>query len=747
MYLCLNSLDMIMMLTCCFRWWESADGRKGGPLLSRDSWQSALLACSFSGIEFASSEHDRPSSMSSVMVSTAIEPANKDTDYESANMVKIVCGPQTRATLSLRTALSRAVEAKGFPCSHVQWSGLTTTSEDTSLYIVLDSADHPILAEPSEAMFENIRSLVTTSRDLIWVSYHESEDPKTVAMKALATGMARVLRRENGGVRFITLDIQDPLAEDASFAVDAILKLAKDSLWPALKTIRPTEFEYSLAGDRLMIPRVYTDADFNKWAESLNGNGKHEARLFRDNDVPLKLVVESPGILSSLCYADDERQSLPLGNDEIQLEAKAFGVNFRDVFIALGQMPAQTPMSGEVAGIVTAVGAGEFVQNKYKIGDRVVGVLGQAYSSHTRIRGTACHVLPDSIGLTEAASLASAYLTSYYCLVEIARVERGQKVLIHAASGGLGQSAIQLAQSIGAEVFVTAGSVEKRKMIEDRYGIPASNIFSSRGSARNMKRSIMRLTGQKGIDVVINSSAGEMLAESWECLGPFGYFFELGKTDIYKKSGLNMAPFDRSLTFMAFDLAELMTSKPQKMYNILGKVLELVDQGTIGPVWPLNIVPVDRIESGFRMIAERKHMGKVIIEATDGAMVKTIPKPLPPLGLSANGTYVIAGGLGDLGRRVCRLIASFGAKHIVTLSRRVLEKSEQTELDEQVRLLGAQLLIVQCDIMDRERVFKVAEMCQNSLPPVRGVIHGAMVLKVGYYLRTYVSRELVLNKF
>lgn len=370
------------------------------------------------------------------------------------------------------------------------------------------------------------------------------------------------------------------------------------------------------------------------------------------------------------------------------------------------------------------------MQQTYKIGDRVVGVRGQAYSNNTRINGLSCHVLPDSISFAEGVSLPAAYMTSYYCLVEVARLERGQRVLIHAASGGLGQSAIQLAQHIGAEVFVTAGSVEKRKMIGDRYGIPGDHIFSSRESGRSMKRAIMRLTDQRGVNVVINSSSGEMLAESWECLGPFGYFFELGKTDIYKKSRLNMAPFDKSLTFMAFDLAELMTAKPRMMYDLLGKILELIEQGLVSPVWPLNIVPVDQIESGFRMMAERKHMGKIVIEATEGAIVKTIPKPLPPLKLDADGTYIIAGGLGDLGRKLCCLIANFGARHVVTLSRRALDKAAQLELEERVRSLGAELLIVKCDITDRGRVHEVAEMCRRSLPPVKGVIHGAMVLKV-----------------
>lgn len=713
--------------------------------MSREVWQDHLLATSYSGIEFASYEYDGPSAMSSVMVSTAAESVTQGGDAESPSRVKILCGSQTQPTASLRSALSTAVKAKGIPCFHDKWDGLATASEDGSLYIVLDSADSPLLMSPPPSLFENIQSLVTTGRDLIWVSYHESENAKSVAMKGLATGMARVLRRENGGVRFITLDVQDIMTDDVSLVVDAILKLAKDSLWPAHKTHRSTEYEYTLFGSQLKIPRVYTDSDFDAWTERLNGTGTHEIRPFKDGNNGLKLVVETPGLLSSLCFAHDDMQTFPLKEDELQLEAKAYGVNFRDVFIALGQMPNGTPMSGEVAGIVTAIGSGQFVQNTYKIGDRVVGILGQAYSNNTRVNGRACHVLPDSIGFPEGVSLPAAYLTSYYCLMEIARLERGQRVLIHAASGGLGQSAIQLAQHIGAEVFVTAGSIEKRGMIADRYGIPDSHIFSSRGSGRSMKRAIMRLTKQQGVNVVVNSSSGEMLAESWECLGSFGYFFELGKTDIHKKSRLNMAPFDKSLTFMAFDLAELMTARPKMMYDLLGKVLNLVDQKVVAPVWPLNIVPVDQIESGFRMMAERRHMGKIIIEASDGAMVKTIPRPLPPLRLDADGTYVIAGGLGDLGRKLCCLIADFGARNIVTLSRRTLSKADQGKLEDEVRPLGAELRIVKCDITDRERVHEVAEMCRKSMPPIKGIIHGAMVLKVRGMVTTCKYMEIVLN--
>jgi NADPH:quinone reductase-like Zn-dependent oxidoreductase len=241
----------------------------------------------------------------------------------------------------------------------------------------------------------------------------------------------------------------------------------------------------------------------------------------------------------------------------------------------------------------------------------------------------------------------------------------------------------------------------------------------------------MRLTANRGVDVVLNSLAGEMLVESWECLAPLGTFIEIGKADIYKRSHLSMVPFDKNVTFASIDLLVLFDERPKAMYHILGKVLDMLEQGVVTPVYPFQVFGIHQIELAFRLIAERKHTGKVILEVGENAVVTAELPPPADLELDANGTYIIAGGLGDLGRRLCALLARRGAGRIVTLSRRVLEETVENEFVKSIAELGANLYLARCDVVDKAAVEKVKDMIEShGLSPVRGIIHGGMVLRV-----------------
>lgn len=714
-------------------WWASEDGRKGSPCLTRDGWREALCHASFDGIEFASYDHDGPLPRTSVIISKAVE-GQANGVHATAPSAQEVCilTPELGNTASLLYHdLARTFRDRGFSCSTKQLDSLTADdiAPDDTLYVILDSLEDPVLLDPSAELFEGIRALLTTPEARIcWVNYHESLGSEVTAMKGLAVGAARSIRRENEGMRFITLDIHEMILQPdiISGAVDYIVRVVTACLLPATADqIRDSEF--SLRQGRLMVPRLHTDKVFNHWADRLNNEDQIEPTPFQGGD-PLKFHVGIPGLLNSLCFTCDPRPTLPLPEDEIQVEAKAFGVNFRDVFIALGQMPPTRPMAGEVAGVVTAVGSGDFVQKTYKVGDRVIGLLGPAYSSYTRMNGLHCQKLPDSVGMIEGASIHTVFLTTYYGLLEIARLEKGQSILIHSASGGVGQAAVQIAQHTGATIYATVGSAEKREFVANGYGVTKEHIFSSRSAPRSIKNKIMQLTANRGVNVVINSMAGEMLAESWECLAPLGVHIELGKADIYKKNSLSMAPFDRNLTFAAIDLTVLLETIPEKMFRLLGHILELFDQGVFTPVKPLNVLPLDQIETAFRLIAERKHMGKVILEVPDGVKVNALLQPPPSLKLAQEGTYLVAGGLGDLGQRITHLVAEHGAGHIVTLSRRSLEQDVLRQMEDEVRKLGGKLHVLKCDITDPDSVKMVKKYC-GSLPPVRGVIHGGMVLR------------------
>lgn len=629
-------------------------------------------------------------------------------------------------------SLSATLSTKGFiNISTTNWESLDTTNTTNKIYLVLDNLDNSVLHHPTPAIFSKIKSLLTTCTYMNWVTYHETPSPSIAALKGLATGTARTLRRENEAMQFITLDIHDPITLSSSISSIAttITSITLSTLHPPSQadSIPDTEFSLRENHTRIIVPRLHTDSAFNTWADRLNESDKTEPTPFVGPS-PLKLQVSIPGLLSSICFTHDSIPSTPLLPDEIQLESKAFGVNFRDVFKALGQMPPSTPFAGEVAGVITALGSGDFVQTHYKVGDRVIGLLGEAYSSHARMNGVHCAKLPDSVGFVEGASVYTVYLTVWYGLVEIARARKGQTVLIHSASGGVGQAAIQVAKWLGCEVFVTVGSKEKARFVCEEYGIPEERVFSSR--AGGLKRKVMKLTRGRGVDVVINSLAGEILAESWECLAPLGVHVELSKTDIYKKGSLSMAPFDRNLTFAAVDLTVLLREIPERLFGMLERILGLFESGDLKVVKPLNVMGVDEIEGAFRMIAERRHMGKVVLEVREGAMVNTLLKPPEELKLAGQGTYVVAGGLGDLGRRISKLMAGFGAGHVVALSRKPLEEDDLAGFSKEVEDLGGKLHVMNVDITNRESVERMKEEFQRmGLPPVKGIVHGAMVLK------------------
>jgi len=708
---------------------EFENGRVDSPQLSQDKWDTLLRGNSFNGIEVSSSyDHEGPVVRPSMMVSKAIDLPTERPGHPTA--LKILHGCGTHFVKNLGRKISAMAGAKGIQCSDEDWEDVdaqrVAESRSGTLYVVLDSGNVPILHRPTKDLFERIKALMTTCQYLLWVSFQEFDSVQAAAMKALATGVARVLRRENFGVRFVTLDVRESLSSDMDISgvIDAISNLTDTCFWPTREADRSEEFEYVFTNGNILVPRIHPDTPFNNWIDKVNGATKLETYRYLDAAHPLKLEVASPGLLSSLRFAQDSIPSQPLGPDELQLEARAYGVNFRDVFIALGQMLPGLPMVGECSGTVTAVGSG--LQDEYKVGDRVMAIGAEPFASLPRVKGLRARVLPDSISFAEAASIPIVFLTAYHSLVDIARLEKGQTVLIQAASGGVGQAAIQIAHHIGAEIFATVGSAAKRKLIMDRYGIPESHIFSSR--TKSFKQGVMRLTKGKGANVVLNSLAGEMLNDSWDCVAHLGFMVEIGKADIYKRSHLSMMPFDRSTTFAAVDLLALFDHQPKKMYDSLGKIVEMLREGTITAVEPLMPMPIENIEGAFRLIAGRKHVGKVVVEADYGSVVKAVaPRPAPPK-LDAAGCYLIAGGLGDLGKKLCRLLATHGAGHIVTLSRRTLDDSFREEFEREIAGLGAKLHIVKCDITQKSSVVHAATVCRN-IAPVRGVIQGSMVLR------------------
>ncbi|KXJ86344.1 hypothetical protein Micbo1qcDRAFT_209040 [Microdochium bolleyi] len=731
-------------------WWELKDGQMVDADLNPSEWNDCLVSNSFSGIEFSATDCDGPLARFSFIVAQLIDTAADKPVSEAIPVpesMRIIHRGTSSVTQELAEALLPGFEATGLPTQLATWKSLadashTVEQNDPSFYVVLDSANSSVLVRPNPEEFGLINAIMSGAQFILWVTFQEDGvadvaaevvgKPDVAAVKALVHGLARVVRRENEGVKLLTLEAMDPVTKDnTSELLTYVNRLAALIHTPRVEhTSQGCDSEFVISGGRCLVPRLLPDTHFIDWADRVNHRNKVEEHLYNDPNLPLKLEVGTPGLLSSLHFVRNDVIATPLADDEIQIDAKAYGVNFRDVLIGLGQMRPDSPMAGEVSGIVTAVGSGSWVQERYKVGDRVYGLKGQAYASQTRIKGTHAHVLPHAMeSWADGASISIVFTTVYYSFVHLARLRRGQTVLIHAATGAVGQAAIQYAQHVGAVVFATASSLEKRQTLVDNYGIPESHILNARAAPLDLKRKILRMTNNRGVDVVLNSIAGEMLAESWDCIASFGIHIELGKADITRNNHLSMAPFDRNVTFASVDLFAFCNEREDDFYEMSGEVVALFNSGVFTPVKPVMTMPIGQLEAAFRLIAERKHMGKVVLEIPDGAVVQAVLPPPPRARLAKDGTYLVAGGLGDIGSRLISLLVTLGAGHIVALTRKNLDQADHDAFVAKHAAPDSTIHIAQCDITNSESVRKLLDHCQKALPAVRGIINCGVVLR------------------
>ena len=633
----------------------------------------------------------------------------------------------------LSNAIISSFEKGELPASSCAWP--SAAEIDEGIYIIVDTEEKPILSHVGSESFRNISTLLTRARRVFWVSGNIERAKTSRAHLAIATGLMRVARTEKSDLQAVMFTIKDHGSTKLSDIASAVQKAVNKAFWFFGDV--ETEVEYLLEDGRLLIPRLIPDARLNSVMTPSNTKAT-EMTAFHQSNRPLKLHIAKPGLLDSLVFVDDDYAAKEdLQPDEIELQVFAHGINFKDLFISLGQMKAGTRMAGECAGIVVRVGTA--VPTSVKIGDRICAFNGTPFASNARVRYSNATHIPESMPFTIGASILITFATAYEGLVNLAHLEAGQSILIPSAAGGVGQAAIQIARHIGAQIFVTVSNEAKRHLLIEKYHIDPSHVFSSR--SRHFRDGVMYLTQGQGVDVVLNSTSGEMLAEMWNCLAAFGTFVEIGKTDTSKKNRLDMGNFDKSTTFTSVDLSLLSKHKPTRTQQLLSKVLEMFVAGHISPAEPTTVMKLGEIEQAFRRIQTRSHCGKIVLDSGPSSSIRAVASKASQLMLHTNATYIITGGLGDLARQMARSMANRGAGHIVLISRRSLAAEEQSRLKNEFASLGCRLHILKTDIGTSEAVEECFRYCQSYLPPVKGIVQAAMVLKVTF-LETSRSHAL-----
>ncbi|KAB8070012.1 KR domain-containing protein [Aspergillus leporis] len=491
--------------------------------------------------------------------------------------------------------------------------------------------DRSLLESVVSDDFTSLASMLQHSQCTLWVTRGAamaSDDP----WKALHLGLLRTLRNENHSRRFVSLDL-DPLRDPwTAQSCDAIVNVLN-----AVDASHEKEFEYAEHDGIIHVPRTFSD---------LSPSDKEDLVVlepFQNETRLVRLDVQTPGLLDSLHFklcSADEAWSSELPEDWVEIEPRAFGLNFRDIMVAMGQLETNRVMGFECAGVVTRLGkAARTGAGGLAIGDR---------------------------------------------------------------------AAIILAQLVGAEVFTTAGTHSKRSFLMDKFKLASDHVFSSRDSG--FVEGIKVCTNGKGVDVVVNSLAGPLLQNSFDCLANFGRFVEIGKKDIEQNSRLGMSTFARNVSFSSIDILYWEEAKSAETIDLVG---------------PISEYPMSAIEKAFRTMQSGQHVGKLVVAAAGTDMIP-VRRGTMPVALKPDASYLIVGGLGGIGRRICEWMVDHGARHLLILSRSGRTDPFVTGLQERACVVR----IYSCDVADESQLHAVLQQChEDNMPPIRGIIQAAMVLK------------------
>ena len=413
--------------------------------------------------------------------------------------------------------------------------------------------------------------------------------------------------------------------------------------------------------------------------------------------------------------------------NEVEIEVAAAGLNFMDLMLVMGMLPPEAtanPSACNLPGIECAgrvVAVGDQVHG-FAIGDEVISAGWPGHlASHITIDARFVALKPRHLSLEQAATIPIAFLTAFYSLHTLAKLEHGERVLIHSGAGGVGLAAVQLALKAGAIVFATAGSPEKRQLLT-ALGVP--HVMDSRSLA--FADEILNLTDGQGVDLVLNSLSGDAIDKSLSILRPGGRFIEIGKTDIYKNRKIGMRPLRRNISMFVVDLLDAGQARPDHARSLMREVLSRFEDKDLHPL-PHRVFPVARVADAFRDMAQAKHIGKLVISTRDRAGLQVDRELRQSVAIDPDASYLITGGLGGFGLAVAEHLARGGARHLALVGRSGPSPSAQAAV-ESLRRSGVEVTVFPADITDREQVRNVVAAVQRSMRPLRGVMHAAMVL-------------------
>ncbi|OLN84398.1 Lovastatin diketide synthase LovF 12 [Colletotrichum chlorophyti] len=696
-------------------WWKGVgEGRKTGPLLPPESWREHMSQVSMEMQHALYDDLETP--MSSLMVAKAVE------DSEPRhNPVRLIMESDVPKELKLFSdQILSELKDCGLQTHSISWDKANLSSSGSDIHVVIDDGQRPVLNNISSIKFQKIVQLLKAPSKVVWITVQTNYKYATNPVKHLITGVSRTAHAENDDLNMVTVDVQQGISlnNDDAQLIDFLSNLIRTH---GMSDSSSTEREYIFQDNQILIPRVIPSNSIQRW---MPGHVAEMTKMqpFRSAPVPLRLDHHRTRVTNTPVYVENESMKGPLKCDEIELSLEAMGTS-DDV---------TRPSLNGFVGIVTAVGSSI---DEARVGDRVVAFDRTPYPNKLRVPGCQVRSLSNQIPSATVASLLIPFMASYHALSEVASVSSGSTVVVHGAAKAAAKAAIAVAKGIGATVIQAVPRHENLAALNDPLTALADYIVPDSGYS--CKYQLRKYLGYRLVDAVISCTEAPISRELSEVVKPFGHFVHI--EDHSESSSAWAVPNTNLLsspTISRLDIDSLMLAKPKTMSVLLSHAVDLFQQlSTVVQATNINVEPIQKMEKLFTSAAQRGgyHSPLLALQGDDSPVRVCTPEERSLI-LSPDATYLISGGLGDLGKRFIRLMCEAGAQHIVTLSRGVLSSHDGLDaLQDQMRKEHNQncsIQDIQCDIAKLDDVRTALSIIKaQGLPPVRGVIQAAVSLK------------------
>ncbi|GFF60843.1 lovastatin nonaketide synthase [Aspergillus udagawae] len=674
-------------------WWIAEDGRDV-PYVNPEKWHDELVRAGFMGADVVRLDSEAPYQLNA----------------------SIIARPSPRLPIKGEIGLLYQGEvsswAKGLGCLLlssgyvVKW--VTLDESPTVLdFICLLDLEKPFFDNLSPAkfhQFQRFASHFTKGRSLWLMRSVQLVESDPDPARALTLGVMRTMRQELArGPSTVEIEHLEDAAMHRVIDIFEKVKTYDDNKSP------DPDHEFVLKHNDVHVGRL-------QWS-SLD-----EVIISAPETASLILDIGSHGMLDTLKWSLGGRGPM-IAEGDVEVDIKYVGLNFKDIMVSMGLMGDTSEMGLEGSGIVRAVGCSV---TTLQAGDRVLFAGKGLMATRKVMPGGSCIKIPKDLSLEDAAGVPCVFTTVLYSLMHVGQLRKGQSVLIHSACGGVGLAAIQVCQMIGAEIFATVGSNEKKNHLIDNLQIPEDHIFDSRSPSFELN--VMRMTDTKGVDIVLNSLSGELLHASWRCVAPFGKMIELGKRDFLGHGKLDMDLFEGNRTFVGVDLSQIVDKSPERLCDMIDDCLQFFKDGKLRPIRPVTTYEATDVVKAFRLMQSGRHMGKIVIRMPVDPSTISVSRIHEKGNLFRDDAfYLLIGGFGGLGRAVARWIVEKGARHLIVLSRSGEESPQvQAFIRDLKSQSGCHIISVTGSVanpIDTQRAVSAATK------PIAGVIQMSMVLR------------------